>query len=483
MNKTPEEKTKSEDKAVVKEESNENTLNEKETKEKDLEDIETYLKEHPEMVVTAKDSIKHMRCGSVDVHKKILVAAICITDPTTLAACYIVQRFSTKNANIETMAEWFQKYEVKDVIMESTGKYWIPVYNILEGKGLSPILTHPKYVKQVRGKKTDIRDAIHMANLLRMGHYVASFIPPSDIRDVRELCRYRLKLTYVRTGEKNRYQNCMTVSQVRLDTVLKDPFGKTAQAIMKYLLSVDPDKASDEEIAKLINPRVKATTEEILDSIHGYCFPQVQRDKLQVISDHLNWLDKEIGILDTSLQEKGKSYAKQIRHLKSHPGIDDKSAIFIIGEIGVDMSVWSDVNALCSWAGVTPANNESANKKKSTRISDGGHYLKPLLVQCALAAIKNDYFRAKYENIRRRRGHKKAIIAIAHKMLIDIYHMLKNDEDYKPKDLETVTKKIDSQRNTTESQLTAALEILKQQGISSELLNSINNQLRQKGSK
>ena len=147
------------------------------------------------------------------------------------------------------------------------------------------------------------------------------------------------------------------------------------------------------------------------------------------------------------------------------------------------MSVWSDVNALCSWAGVTPANNESANKKKSTRISDGGHYLKPFLVQCALAAIKNDYFRAKYENIRRRRGHKKAIIAIAHKMLIDIYHMLKNDEDYKPKDLETVTKKIESQRNTTESQLTAALEILKQQGISSELLNSINNQLRQKGSK
>jgi len=445
-------------------------------------DLDKYLKEHPEFVVSASDSIQHMKCGSIDVHKKILVAAVCITDPTTLEARYTVQKFKSNNADIETMVQWFEKNEVKDVIMESTGKYWIPVFNILEAKGLHPILTHPKYVKQVRGKKTDIRDAVHMANLLRMGHYVASFIPPSDIRDIRELCRYRLKLTCIRTGEKNRYQNCMTVSQMRLDSVLSDPFGKTAQSIMNYLLSVDPDKVSDEEIVKLIDWRVKATTEEILDSIHGFCFPQVQRDKIRIISEHLDWLNKEIEILDVLLAQKANSYAKQIAHLKTHPGINDISAMYIIGEIGVDMSVWSDVDALCSWAGVTPACNESANKKKSTRISDGGHYLKPLLVQCSLGAIKNPYFYRKYENIAKRRGHKKAVIAIAHKMLIDIYHMLKNDEDFNPNDLNKVTKS-PTKAEIEERQLQRALEVLKSQGISSDLIDSINNQLNQENRK
>lgn len=186
--------------------------------------------------------------------------------------------------------------------MESTGKYWIPFFNILEQCGLKPVLTHPKYVKQAKGQKTDFRDAIHIASLFRMDLVVASFVPPADIRSLRELCRYRLKLTYMRTSEKNRFQNSMTVSKVRLDCVFSNPFGKSASAIMEYLIETDPDQVSDEEILYLVNHGVQALGEDILESIHGYEFIGVQRDKLHIIQRHLGQLNECIRLIDGKLE-------------------------------------------------------------------------------------------------------------------------------------------------------------------------------------
>ena len=431
------------------------------------------------VVYSANGDIKRPICGSIDVHKKILMAAVCKTDPETLKATFYVRKFTTMNSDIRTMAIWMKEHGVEDVCMESTGKYWIPVFNILEQNGLRPILTHPKYVKQAKGQKTDFRDAIHMASMFRMDLVVASFIPPADIRDLRELCRYRLKLTYMRTSEKNRFQNSMTISKVRLDSVFSDPFGKSASAIMGYLISTDPEQVSDDEILALICHRrnVKASDEKILDSIHGYEFIGVQRDKLQIIGMHIAQIEECIAMIDHKLEYYHQKYDGIIRHLTTMVGITPMSALYILGEIGTDMSVWRDDASLASWAGLSPANNASAGKKKTTKLGNGGHYLKPLLVQCALAAVKSTkiepYFHNKYETLKKRRGHKKAIIAIARKMLVAIYHMIKKEEDFRPIDQEEI---IQNSRKTKGLKLTNVIAFLKEQGADENTIRLVEEQ-------
>lgn len=431
------------------------------------------------VVYSADGDIKRPVCAGIDVHKDILMAAVCKTDTETLKATFYVRKFSTGNSDIRSMALWLRGHGVEDACMESTGKYWIPVFNILEQNNLKPILTHPKYVKQAKGQKTDFRDAVHMASLFRMDLVVASFIPPADIRDLRELCRYRLKLTYMRTSEKNRFQNSMTISQVRLDSVFSDPFGKSASAIMEYLISTDTDQVSDDKILSLIcrRGRVKASDEDILDSIHGYEFIGVQRDKLQIISMHLSQINECIARIDEKLDYYRQKYARIISHLTTMVGITPESALYILGEIGTDMSVWRDDASLACWAGLSPANNASAGKKKSTRIGNGGHYLKPLLVQCALAAAKSTkkdpYFHNKYETLKKRRGHKKAIIAIARKMLVAIYHMIKDDADFLPVDHEDV---VQNTGKTKGLNLNNVIAFLKEQGADESTIQLVETQ-------
>ena len=429
-------------------------------------------------VVTSVDGdIKRPVCAGIDVHKEILMVAVCITDTKTLKAVFYVRQFKSTNSDIRNMAQWLQSYGVQDVCMESTGKYWIPVFNILEQAGLHPILTHPKYVKQAKGQKTDFRDAVHIASLFRMDLVVASFIPPADIRDLRELCRYRLKLTYMRTSEKNRFQNSMTVSKVRLDCVFSDPFGKSASAIMDYLVVTDPDEVSDTRILELVDHRVQASDEDILESIHGYDFIGIQRDKLHIIGLHLSQINECIRLIDEKLEYYRQKYSGIISHLTTMIGITELSALYILGEIGTDMSVWRDDGSLASWAGLSPANNSSAGKKKSTRTGDGGHYLKPLLVQCALAATKSTkkdpYFHNKYETLKKRRGHKKAIIAIARKMLVAIYHMIRDDADFLPVDHEEVIQNI---QKTKGLNLNNVIAFLKEQGADESTIRMVETQ-------
>ena len=214
---------------------------------------------------------------------------------------------------------------------------------------------------------------------------------------------------------------------------------------MSYLVSTNPDEVKDDEILRRVDKRVKASSEDILDSIHGYEFIGVQRDKLQVIRRHMDDIDECIGMIDAKLEYYRCKYAEIIHHLVTMIGITQDSALYILGEIGADMSVWRDSASLASWAGLAPASNESGGKKKSTKVGKGGHYLKPLLVQCALAAAKSTkkcpYFRYKYQTLKKRRGHKKAIIAIARKMLVAIYHMIRGNADFRPADYEDILNK------------------------------------------
>jgi len=322
--------------------------------------------------------------------------------------------------------------------MESTGKYWIPVFNILEEANINVILTHPKYVRAIKGKKTDKKDSKWIADLFKFDMIRSSFIPPKDIRSLRELGRYRFKLVCMRSSEKNRYQNCMTVSNISLASVLSDPFGKSASGIMKHLLS---SSVFDEELCKkLIQKSAKKKTELILESIRGYMIEADQRFKMNEASAHVEYLNHAILRTEAELYIRIQPYYHLVEHLSSQlPGVSQLSAALIISEIGSDMSVFASSKHLTSWAGLTPTNNESAGKKKSVRISKAGQFLKPLLVQCALAAIKSNeqtYFAAKYQKLKKRRGHKKAIIAIARMLLTCIYHMIQTGEVFNPSDYE-----------------------------------------------
>jgi transposase len=322
--------------------------------------------------------------------------------------------------------------------MESTGKYWIPVYNILEEAKIHVLLTHPKYVKAIKGKKTDKKDSKWIADLFKFDLVRSSFIPPKDIRALREIGRYRYKLVTMRASERNRYQNCMTVSNIGLASVLSDSFGKTASGIMQHVLT---SAVFDEEHCKtLIQKSAKMKTELILDSIRDCKIETDQRFKMLEARAHMDYLDQTILKTEVELYTRITPYMPIVQFVSSQlPGITQLSSALIISEIGADMSVFESAKHLTSWAGLAPANNESAGKKKSVRISKAGQFLKPLLVQCALAAVKSKketYFADKYYKLKKRRGHKKAIIAVARMMLTCIYHMIKTGEVFNPSDYE-----------------------------------------------
>ena len=367
-------------------------------------------------------------CCGMDVHKSFVVVCIASTNDHGVTT-YKSKRFSTFTGDLRRCAAWLAENNCKDVCMESTGKYWIPIYNILEPT-CNIVLAHPKYVRAIRGKKTDKRDAKWIADIFKHDLVSWSFIPPADIRQLRNLVRYRWKLTNFTTGEKNRAQNCLTVSNIKLDDVFSDVFGKAASAITTRLLENPTEKITDVSVFR--TKGMKATDEDVLAAVDGEMCAE-QAEKLRIIRSHMDNLEMCKANLESLILTTAEKYLPQLNLVMTVPGIQSFSAIGIISEIGVDMSVFPTSKHLCSWAGLTPQNNESAGKKKTTRISKAGAYIKPLLVQCALCAIRtksNPEIRNRYLALKKRRGHKKAIIAIARMLLTAIYSILKKNEPY-----------------------------------------------------
>ena len=365
-------------------------------------------------------------CCGMDVHKSFVVACIATTNDHGVTN-YKSKRFSTFTGDLRRCADWLSENNCKDVCMESTGKYWIPIYNILEHT-CNIVLAHPKYVKAIRGKKTDKRDAKWIADIFKHDLVSGSFIPPADIRQLRDLVRYHWKLTNFNVGEKNRAQNCLTVSNIKLDDVFSDVFGKAASAITTRLLESNEPFDVKPYLTKNINKPI----EQIQAAVDGEMCAE-QAEKLRIIRSHMDSLELCKLNLESLILSTAEKYIPQLNLVMTAPGIQSFAAIGIISEIGVDMSVFPTSKHLCSWAGLTPQNNESAGKKKTTRISRAGAYIKPLLVQCALCAIRTKQFpevRNRYLALKKRRGHKKAIIAIARMLLTAIYNILKWNEVY-----------------------------------------------------
>ena len=367
-------------------------------------------------------------CCGMDVHKSFVVACIATTNDHGVTN-YKSKRFSTFTGDLRRCADWLSENNCKDVCMESTGKYWIPIYNILEHT-CNIVLAHPKYVKAIRGKKTDKRDAKWIADIFKHDLVSGSFIPPADIRQLRDLVRYHWKLTNFNVGEKNRAQNCLTVSNIKLDDVFSDVFGKAASAITTRLL----ESNEPFDVKPYLTKNIKKPIEQIQAAVDGEMCAE-QAEKLRIIRSHMDSLELCKLNLESLILSTAEKYIPQLNLVMTAPGIQSFAAIGIISEIGVDMSVFPTSKHLCSWAGLTPQNNESAGKKKTTRISRAGAYIKPLLVQCALCAIRTKQFpevRNRYLALKKRRGHKKAIIAIARMLLTAIYNILKKNEPYNP---------------------------------------------------
>lgn len=404
-------------------------------------------------------------CCGVDVHKSFLVGTI-ISTTNGIQPHYQKKRFSTFGGDLRKFADWLRVNNCLDVCMESTGKYWIPVFNVLEKRGLRVTVANPKWVRAVKGNKDDAKDSKWIGDLFRLGLVPGSFIPPKEIRILREFNRYRSKLISMRSSEKNRFQNAFTVCNVALDSVVSDMFGKSASAITDYLIS--ENSFDPEHCVSLLKRSLKKKAGAVLESIEGYSITPEQKVRMRIVRSHLDYIDRSLAQLDFVIDAMVAEHESLISLMCTIPGVDRSSAVTVISEIGTDMAQFASSKRLCCWAGLTPGNNESAGKKKSVRITRAGVYLKPALVQVAHAAVKStesSYYRLKYEQISKRRGKKRAIIAIARMILTAIFSMLSTGEVWNPCDLF----KIDMPESLKEKQkakaIRQAVRFLEKQGL------------------
>jgi transposase len=305
--------------------------------------------------------------------------------------------------------------------MESTGVYWKPIYAILEG-AFEIVVANAQHVKKVPGRKTDVKDAEWIADLLCHGLLRSSFVPPKPIRELRDLTRYRRKLVESRSAERNRLLKLLETANIKLASVASDVFGVSGLLMLHALVE---GKATAQEMAQLAKRQMRKKIPVLELALEGKV-EEHHRFLLRVQLRRLQAVEEDLSVLEHRIQEKLQPYAAEATLLDEIPGVDETLAAAIIAEMGVDMSVFGSVSQLASWAGICPGNNESGGKRKSSRIPKGNVYLKTALVEAANAAAKakGTYLRDKFYRLKARRGYKRAAVAVAHKILVAIYHIL-----------------------------------------------------------
>lgn len=365
-------------------------------------------------------------CCGVDVHKKVIVA--CFKHGRKQE----IRQFGATTRELLELAEWLVEGGCERVAMESTGSYWKPLYNILEASGLSAMVVNARHMKAVPGRKTDISDAEWIADLLQHGLLKASFIPEKAQRELRELVGYRKSLIKEQTAELNRLQKTLEGANIKLSGTVRDINGKSGRNLLKVLLTedrVDISKIKEMRREHLLASNLKATDEQLVDDMNGV-LSQVQKQMLLIMLAHIDELAKHIKELDNSINESMKDEEKiAVAQIQEITGIGNTSAEAIIAVIGTDMSRFPSAAHLASWAGLCPGNNESAGKRRSGKTRKGNSLLRSTLVVCAHSAVKNkdSYFYAQFQRISAHRGKKRAYVAVAHSMLIAIYHILRDN--------------------------------------------------------
>ena len=365
-------------------------------------------------------------CG-LDVHQATVVACLLTGEPGALPRKQ-VKTFSAMTGGLVEMRDWLKTADCTAVAMEATGVYWQPVYNLLE-RDFDLVVANARHIKAVPGRKTDVKDAEWIADLLRHGLLRPSYVPPPELRELRALLRYRVKLVNARSGERNRVTKLLERCNIKLSSVASDVFGLSGRLMLDALRR---GQAGPEEMAELAKGRMRSKLPLLKLALEGRMEAH-HRQLLSMQLDRLDRLGRDLTQMDAELEAKLKPYARQMELLDEIPGINWVTAATVIAEIGIKMSQWPTVGQLTSWAGLCPGQNESAGKRGSGQIRPGNPYLRAALVEAAIAATcaKDCYFREKYYRLKARRGHKRAIVAVAHKLLVAIYHVLAGDTHYR----------------------------------------------------
>ena len=364
-------------------------------------------------------------CG-LDVHQATVVACLLIVVNNGKVQKQ-VRTFGTTTREFLSLREWLLGEGCTHVAMESTGVYWKPVYAILEG-ALEIVVANAQHIKKVPGRKTDVKDAEWIADLLCHGLLRSSFVPPPPIRELRDLSRYRRKLVESRSAERNRLLKLLETANIKLASVATDVFGASGRLMLGALVE---GEATPQQMADLAKGPLRKKIPHLELALEGK-MEEHHRFLLKVQLHRLQAAEEDLAVLEQRLRERLEPYATQLALLDEIPGVDWTLAAVIIAELGVDMTVFQSVSQLASWAGVCPGNNESAGKRKSSRIPKGNVHLKTALVEAAHSAAKakGTYLRDKFFRLKARRGYKRAAVAIAHKILVAIYHMLSQQVSY-----------------------------------------------------
>ena len=369
-------------------------------------------------------------CCGIDMHKKLIVACL------KRGKKQEIREFGATTREILELVDWLKQNHCEMVAMESTASYWKPLYNILESSGVDAIVVNARDMKNVPGRKTDVKDAEWIADLLAHGLLKASYIPDKDQRELREIVRYRKSLIDERARELNRLQKMLEGANIKLSGTVRDINGKSARNILEHIISGKKfDSTTYDEMYenKLISHNLKASKQQIIDDLNGFLSP-IQKKMLRVLLDHLDELNNHIKNLDDEIDNFMKPEEKKASDIiQSIPGIAERSSQIVISVIGTDMDKFPTDAHISSWAGLCPGNNESAHKRKSGRTTKGNSLLRSTLIICAHSAVKNkkSYFYAQFKRISTHRGKKRAYVAVAHSILIAIYHMLKDGVVFK----------------------------------------------------
>jgi transposase len=368
----------------------------------------------------------HPRCAGIDVHKDNVVVCVRRCDRPGKPV-EEVRSFSTMTAGLLDLADWLGGHRVSHVAMESTGVYWKPVFNVLEAH-CQVILVNAEHIKKVPGRKTDVKDCQWIAQLLQHGLLKASFVPPGPTRELRDLTRQRTQLIGERTAAANRIQKVLEDANIKLAGVATDVLGASGRDMLEALVAGETDP---EKLAELARKRLRAKIPQLRQALRGRV-TEHHRFLLRLHLDHITHLDGLIGRLSGRIEAALAPAAEASERLQTIPGVSQRAAETVLAEVGTKMEQFATAGHLASWAGMCPGNNESAGKRKSGKTTKGNRWLKRVLVQAAWAAshTKATYLSAQYRRLARRRGRKKALVAVGHTLLVIIYHVLKRGTSY-----------------------------------------------------
>ena len=370
--------------------------------------------------------ILYPNCAGLDVHKDTVVA--CSRRVIGGKVVREVRTFKTTTSDLLALSEWLGSLGATHIVMEATGVYWKPVWNILSDGDFELILANAAHVKNVPGRKTDVNDATWLADLLAHGLIRGSFVPDTQTQEQRGLLRTRKQLTRERTSHVQRLQKTLEQANIKLDSVITDLVGVSGRAMIEALIAGESDPI---KLARIASPRIKASPETLTEALRGRVTKH-HRFLLKLHLEQIDALNRAIALIDTEVEANLDPFRPLIPLLTSIPGIGELAARVLLAEIGTDMSRFPTAGHLISWAGLCPKNDESAGKRRSTKMRKGAPWLKTTLIQCAWAGArkKGSYLQAQYHRLRARRGAKKAVGAVAASILTAAYHMIANGTFY-----------------------------------------------------